>query len=490
MENKKKKVSKNKGLNYMKRRNVEYGFSVISLLIMTPVFIAISVFLVAIPRSEKSEIEKRNLATIPEFTTESYFSGEYTAGLTEFYDDTVPDRDDLKTVGYNFKSLFGIHTEDEVKVVGHPINVVNKQDSKPAVKTEASKETTDEQTSQSGKEDKKSESSESSEAAKPEESKEPDEQSEEEPEYQVENGIIVVKQNGHYRALELFGGGTGNNYVKSLNQFHKDLGDKVQIYSMIAPLASEYYTPESYRDHTVNQKETFDSIAERLDDGIISVDIDTVLGEHTDEEIYLRTDHHWSPLGAYYAAQTFAKAAGVDFYDLSTFEKNDIGGFVGTMYAFTGDADIKNDPETFTYYVPDNNDKCTTYYYDTGFGYSGTGNFFNGIGDASNAYLTFMGGDEQIVKVKTNVHNGRKLVIVKDSYGNALPGYLFKSFEEIYVVDMRYFDLNLVDFIEQNDVTDLLFAMVTYSAVGDNADNLENLRTQAKGKKIVDEAQE
>ena len=486
MEKEKKKPERKKGFNYMKRRNVEYGFSVISLLIMAPVFIAITVFLVAIPRSEKSEIEKRNLAKVPEFTAESYFSGEYTAGLTEFYDDTVPDRDNFKNVGYNFKSLFGVHTEDEVKVVGHPINVVNKEDSKSSVKSKTSKETSsDKQESKKGKEE---ETTQSSESAKPEESKEPDEQSEEEPEYQVENGIIVVKQNGHYRALELFGGGTGNNYVNALNRFQQDLGDKVQIYSMIAPLASEYYTPDSYKDHTVNQKETFDSIAERLDDGIISVDIDTVLGQHTDEDIYLRTDHHWSPLGAYYAAQTFAQAAGVDFYDLGTFKKKDIDGFVGTMYAFTGDADIKNDPETFTYYVPDNNDKCTTYYYDTAFGYSGTGNFFNGIGDASNAYLTFMGGDEQIIKVKTNVQNGRKLVIVKDSYGNAIPGYLFKSFEEIYVVDMRYFDLNLVDFIEQNDVTDLLFAMVTYSAVGDNADNLENLRTQAKGKKIVDEA--
>ena len=99
-----------------------------------------------------------------------------------------------------------------------------------------------------------------------------------------------------------------------------------------------------------------------------------------------------------------------------------------------------------------------------------------------------MGGDEQIVKVKTNVKNGKRLMIVKDSYGNAIPGYLFNSYEEIYVADMRYFNPNLVDFVQQNNVTDLLFTMVVYSAVGGNADNLENLRTQNKGQPIVDAA--
>ena len=43
--------------------------------------------------------------------------------------------------------------------------------------------------------------------------------------------------------------------------------------------------------------------------GITSVDICPVLKQHTEENIYCRTDHHWQPLGAYYAAKTFAEAA-------------------------------------------------------------------------------------------------------------------------------------------------------------------------------------
>ena len=454
--------------NRIKRKNVAKLGGFLSVLILLVVFGLISLFLIIFPRSTESQIEKRKLATFPKFSFSSYFSGDFTKQVAEYYDDTVPFRDSFKTAGYNFKSIFGLHTADEVKIVGA------KEIKKPKP-VETSKSAEESKPSETSKETSKQESavSQVSEESKTETSQM------READYTVENGIIVVHQNGHYRALELLGGGTGNAYVEALNNFHRDLGDSVQIYSMIAPLASEYYLPSNYSGFSINQKECFDSIASRLDDGIISVDIDTVLAQHTAEDIYFRTDHHWTPLGAYYAAQKFAEVAKLDFKELSTYQKNDIEGFVGTMYAFTEDPHINNDPETFTYYVPSNIDDCITEHYDTDFTNMSEWDFFVGVGDPQhNAYLTFMGGDEQVVRVKTNVKNGRKLAIVKDSYGNAIPGYLFSSYEEICVIDMRYFDLNLVDFVKEQGITDLLFTMVAYSALGDNADKLDILRTQ------------
>lgn len=93
-------------------------------------------------------------------------------------------------------------------------------------------------------------------------------------------------------------------------------------------------------------------------------------------------------------------------------------------------------------------------------------------------YLVFMGGDEKITHVKTDVTNKRTLVIVKDSYGNALVPYLTQSFSDIYVIDMRYFDLNAVSFMQQVGATDVLFAMNTFSATGGNSECLETIRTQ------------
>ena len=39
---------------------------------------------------------------------------------------------------------------------------------------------------------------------------------------------------------------------------------------------------------------------------------------------------------------------------------------------------------------------------------------------------------------------------------------------------MRYFDLNAVQFIEEKGITDLLFTMCTFSAVGTNSNGLIN----------------
>ena len=81
---------KKRDFNHMKRKNVEHGFAIISLMIMVPVFVLISLFLLVFPRSTVSYIEKRNLATFPEFSFEAYFSGKYTSDIATFYDDTVP----------------------------------------------------------------------------------------------------------------------------------------------------------------------------------------------------------------------------------------------------------------------------------------------------------------------------------------------------------------------------------------------------------------
>ena len=43
---------------------------------------------------------------------------------------------------------------------------------------------------------------------------------------------------------------------------------------------------------------------------------------------------------------------------------------------------------------------------------------------------------------------------------------------------MRYFQSNLDKYAKDEGITDMLFAMTTFSAVGGNAENLENLRTQ------------
>ena len=281
------------------------------------------------------------------------------------------------------------------------------------------------------------------------------------PARKARNGIIIAGSGDTVRAFSGFSSSKKNaiEYAQCANLYKKTFGDTVNVYLTAIPLASAYYTPDAAKEWTRSQADILNAMFEALDEGVIPVDMYTILGEHAHEPIYSRTDHHWSPLGGYYAAMALAKAAYVPFPDITHYEPVVIPDYVGTMYKFSGnDAAVKRSPEDFVYYKPLLNNYTTTYITGKGRYASGKeGEFFLNFTGAG-SYCTFMGGDKKITQVRTNVDNGRRIVIIKDSFGNAIPGYLFQSFQEIHVLDYRYFDQNLKEYVSDHGITDIILA--------------------------------
>jgi hypothetical protein len=120
---------------------------------------------------------------------------------------------------------------------------------------------------------------------------------------------------------------------------------------------------------------------------------------------------------------------------------------------YSKDAAVSASPEKFIYYKPRGIEYTTTYI--VGEGRPTQGKYFYDM-KGGGAYCTFMGGDNKITQVRTSTKNGRRLIIVKDSFGNVLPGYLFYSFEEIHVIDFRYFSKNMKNYVKQHGITDIL----------------------------------
>lgn len=284
--------------------------------------------------------------------------------------------------------------------------------------------------------------------------------------------ILLVGSGKTLRAIEPFGGNPagGAAYANAANTYQRTFKNKVQVYCTAIPNASAFYTPTAAKQYTRDVGSAINKIFAALSDSVIAVDIFTPLSQHADEPIYSRTDHHWAPLGAYYAAQRFADLAGVPFPELndSTYTTHVIRNYVGSMYSFAKDVAVKNAPEDFIYYVPRNVEYTTTYINYSldksrkniiGESKPFEGQFFFSYKDGSGAaYCTFMGGDSKIVKVQTSTKNNRRLIILKDSYGNAIPGFLFYSFEEIHVIDCRFFNRNMIKYVNDNQITDILFA--------------------------------
>lgn len=460
-----------------RRKWNELRWSALSMLVLAVVFFGTALFLLLFPRSTESQLEKRTLAKFPDFSLKSYFSGDFTGDITTYYDDTVPFRDSFKNAGNQMRSMLGLrNAKDTITIINSDVVAenMNAQAQKPS--TASTDSTTP------------AESTQPTDATEetPSVTEEPTQHdyTGEEAEVSMSNGLMIVNQDNHWKCLPLFGGGSGKNYIEALNTLQEKVGDDVTIYSMPAPLSSEFYVPSNAAGSSASQSDCFDAIAEQLDSRIVSINLCPVMAKHTEEPIYCRTDHHWQPLGAYYACRTFAEAAGVPFAELDQYEKGVNEGYVGTMYAFTDDSRLLNDPEDFIYYTP----TCdyTAYYYNSAFHYQYEDDLFAKV-DTANSYLMFMGSDTYIVKVNTSVKNGRKLLVVKDSYGNAEIPFYTSSFEQVYVVDMRYFERNLVNFIDAMDITDVLFTMCSYSVVGVNADGMMDLITQDAGSTIVDE---
>lgn len=283
-------------------------------------------------------------------------------------------------------------------------------------------------------------------------------------------GIIITQSGGHLRAFSAFRPDTtaGHAWADAVNRCAEAFGPDVRTYAMLIPTAAAFYTPKAAANWVKSQADRIRRICARLDTAVHVVDAYSALAGHVAEPIYSRTDHHWAPLGAYYAARAFAQRAGVTFRDLTHYEADTIHRYVGTMYTFTKDAAVKADPEDFVFYKPLGVDYKATFVdytldktrrHVTRASQPHLADFFRAFPDGSaSAYLTFMGGDTKLVGVRTSAPAPRRLLILKDSFGNALPPFLFYGFNEVHVVDCRYFTGNITAYVRDHGITDVLFA--------------------------------
>ena len=433
---------KAKKLKKQRRKKAMNNISLANILLIGAVFAGGFTYVTLFPHETKADDENRYLATFPKFSIKAYTSGDFTDDVADYFDDTVHARSHIKQfIADTLMPLKGM------KYGGDKAELYGKGFEKPV--TTATTAATTQRTTATTTQPQTTTTTEPAEDTAAD--------------GELTNNILIVNKRG----INLYGGawGTEQEYASYLNAYKDALPD-VNIYSMVLPTSSSFYLPDEYKDLSQSEKEDFDRIEAALGN-IMSIDAYTPLEAHKDEPIYSRTDHHWQPLGAYYAAQQFALTAGVPFPELSEYEKVTLPGYVGTLYMYTQSATLLNNPEDFVYYKPKTNVSVTQY--DTHFGNPVAADLLLDPSNMPNSgYYMIFGSDERIVHVNTECKNGRNLVIFKDSYGNALLPMLTGSFENIYLCDIRYFDLNAAEFIRNVQATDLLFTMCSFSAVGVN----------------------
>ncbi len=200
-----------------------------------------------------------------------------------------------------------------------------------------------------------------------------------------------------------------------------------------------------------------DSQAEVIEHAYSFVRTDTadVLGAmeaHADEPIFYRTDHHWTTLGAYYGYTAIAEAMGLRPVPLSAYTESVVSrDFYGTAYSSSGFSWVR--PDSISSYVPQDGVSVTNYPEGTAVdGEMYARSFLN----TKDKYKYFFGGNTPLLTIRTQHQDAPSLLILRDSYTDAMSPFLTAHFSEIHILDLRYFKTSLRAYIDSHGIDSIL----------------------------------
>ena len=274
--------------------------------------------------------------------------------------------------------------------------------------------------------------------------------------YFADDDYLIEKHTGSFTS------DTAQLNVRVLGQFaEKYLGQfgKEHMTVMVVPNAVDILRDKlpAYAS-PYDEEEYLAKIQNALPEGVW-FDTSSILNDHKDEDIYYRTDHHWKTLAAFYVYQQWAEEQGLKVPEESDFEiETATEDFEGTIQSKLG-IDIRADSIELYHYTDDP-------FYTVQTGDSEEVNYsvydYSAL-DTKSKYDVFFGGNQALVKIKTKAGTGRRVLVIKDSYAHCFVPFMVKEFDEIHMLDIRYYKQKLSDLIAEGEYTDLLFL---YNASG------------------------
>lgn len=389
-----------------------------------------------LPKDAVSEREKRTLAPFPKFSYASLISGAYADSIDLYYSDNFIFRDPIINVASTIREHTG-WGDDEIKIYAGT-DFESQMSNSDADSLEGDLDVLN-----------PSGNSQLENGQLSDENQDPGK-------YSKINSVIVYKK----KAIQMYKGSNGaiKRYADLMGKYYQTFEGKVNIYCMPIPIGADFYLPDNF-SHT-NEKETIDYLYSVLPSGVRAVHAYEALEKHKDEYLYFNTDHHWTGRGSFYAYQAFCHAAEMEPIAPERLTRKVIKNFLGTLYALTLSKELKENIDSVEYFKLPFETKAIAYPKDSDKPRSA--NMLVEGAKGGHAYGVFLGADYPLMKITSSVKNGRKVLEVKDSYGNAFAPFLPANFEEVFVVDYRYFEGNIKDLVKKFGITDIIFAHNVY----------------------------
>lgn len=268
------------------------------------------------------------------------------------------------------------------------------------------------------------------------------------------NGVYIGKDGYLMEGFKMASDEVTQTKIDAINKFAQN-NSKLNVSVLLSPNKVEIYknylpkfAPED------SQTEYMKVLKSKLNSKVKLVDVISTFNRlKNNEQLYFKTDHHWTVEGTYAAYEDYCKAMNLQPANRNSFTNslasND---FYGSLY-YKNAAGIGKPDQLYLSLQQDNNPVLVKYF--------DTKKKVASLYDVSklstkDPYQVFTGGNHTQIRIRTNIDTERKLLVIKDSYANAMLPFLVNNFSEINVVDMRYFTGSIKDLMNNAEVTDVL----------------------------------
>ena len=195
------------------------------------------------------------------------------------------------------------------------------------------------------------------------------------------------------------------------------------------------------------------------------VDLTKTMSSHKEEDIYYKTDHHWTTLGARYAFDALNTALGIEKPTQEYKIYPVTHSFQGTLASKSG---YDKALDTIEIYVPQGvNTECVVNFTDDG--KKSASVYESAALKKKDKYEVFFGGNHTRIDISTPMEEKKNLLLFKDSYANCFIPFLVPYYRNIIVIDPRYFYDDIESLISDNEITDVLFLYNVNTFFGDNS---------------------
>ncbi|MBQ8966452.1 DHHW family protein [Ruminococcus sp.] len=269
--------------------------------------------------------------------------------------------------------------------------------------------------------------------------------------------------------------------IACLNSFAESLDEDIPVSFLLAPNASCVLRDKLPARHNCgDQEKTIGHIRETLSDRIdLACPAEALKAEGI--RCYYRTDHHWTADGAELGYSALRQTMGLPAAEGLERNVEELENFYGTLYSKAPAAWADSDTIKLVSY--EGSDITVKYVSQAGDHLppaecteidgipTKSGLFAEAPKSTKDKYAAIMGGNFALAEIDSNGITDENVLVLKDSYANAVLPELCAQFTHISLIDLRYYHMEAESVSEYVKSHDIDRVIMLYNVDFINSDN-------------------